>query len=181
MLGTAEVVILAGGELRPAGRGNKKKKENKQVCLNWIAKHFVYWDKNDANRLKLSHLQRVNTNSTGTHVHARYVCALMQEHGYDVSLSQLFFCFVLFLCDASRRIAEEATCEKWACPQCLCGTLLAPTAKDDETAMQLLREQKEEKKYGLNRRRLQREIRLSEQVVKTQSCLLLLYIIKKTK
>lgn len=29
MLGTAEVVILAGGELRPAGRGSNKEKTNR--------------------------------------------------------------------------------------------------------------------------------------------------------
>ena len=80
----------------------------------------------------------------------------MQAHGYDVSLSQipsfvLLFCVCVRVCVCVTailpfpRIAEEATCEKWACPQCLCGTLLAPTAKDDETAMQLLREHKEEK------------------------------------
>lgn len=71
----------------------------------------------------------------------------MLEHGDGVSLSPIHR-FLGFFCNASRRIAEGATCEKWACPECLCDTLLVPTAKDDETSMQLLREKKEEKNMG---------------------------------
>lgn len=43
------------------------------------------------------------------------------------------------------------------------------------------KEKKKEKRSGLNRRRLQKETRLNEQVAKTQRCLLLLYIIKNDK
>ena len=93
----------------------------------------------------------------------------------------MWVCHISTVCrDTSCRIAGKSTCEKWACLLCLCDTLLAPIAQDDETTMQLLRKKKR-KRSGLDRSRLQGEICLSEQVAYTQRCLLPLYITEKKK
>lgn len=78
------------------GKSKKKKKTNGSVLtgsqntLSIETKTMQRYTDSNAPICK-----RVNTNSTGTHVHARRVSALMQEPGSNVSLSHIpsFFSF----------------------------------------------------------------------------------------
>lgn len=169
---------LLGGEI-------KQKKENKWVHLNWIAKH---WENYFHYVLRKKWCKGTQTetlpSAESKHKQHRYTRArplcLCSNGGTRLRRESItnpqvfFFCFFfswggnLWKMSLSTVLVRVVPC--WL-----------PLLKMMKPLCNFWGSKRRRKKYGLNRRRLQSEIRLSEQVVKTQSCLLLLYIIKKTK